>query len=133
MLNRQRGRKFPLVIALAVTLSLLLAPFGHAVSHDLAVPGAASETFQDASSATAASHNHSHSHSHSHSHDDGWPEEKHGPASHGHPAADHLHEVPAPVDFPAPVLAWCGGAPSIFPADFPLQGPSFAIERPPQA
>lgn len=129
MLNRQRGRTFPLVIALAMTLSLLLAPFGHAASHDLAVPGPVSETPQDASSATAANHDHSHGHSH----DDGWTEERHGPASHGHPAADHLHEVPAPVDFPAPVLAWCGGAPSIFPADFPSQGPSFPLERPPQA
>ena len=127
MLNRQRGRKSPFVIALAMTLSLLLAPFGHAVSHDLAVPGAVTETLQDASSATAANHNHSHSH------DDGWPEERHGPASHGHPAADHLHEVPAPVDFPPLTLAWCGGAPSTFPADFPPPGPSFAIERPPQA
>ena len=129
MVNRQRGSTFRLVIALAMTMTLLLSPFGHAALHDMTVPGAATETLQEASAAAVSRHNHGHSHSH----DEAWLQEGHTTASHGHHAADHLHEVPAPADFPALALTWSGDTPSAFPANFPPQGPLFPIERPPQS
>ncbi len=125
MMNRQCGRTFPLVIALAMTLSLLLSPFGHAA---LQGPAALSTDVHHSASALEVADA-----GHSHSHDAGWPDDSHTEATHGHHAADHSHEVPAAADSQVLPPVWGGG--SIFgaPADTPPRGPSFRIERPPRA
>jgi len=123
MLNRQRGRTFPLVIALAMALSLLLAPLGHAAIQD---PAAFNSNMHHGASAQGAA-------DHGHSHDADWPDGGDTEAPHSHHAGDHSHEVPAAAE----AIGWPLVCPKdrlcTPPAASPPQVPASRVDRPPRS
>lgn len=125
MTDRQRNRAFPLVIALAMVLSLLLTSLGHPTTHGQAAPAHTEGVHHDVLASEVTGHGHSH--------DADWPGQRHTGTALGHHAADHSHEIPAPAEIAALSVVRSGDQLHVFRPNSPLQGPSFRIERPPRS
>jgi hypothetical protein len=125
MTDRQQNRAFPLVIAVAMVLSLLLTSLGHTATHGQAAPAHTQGVHHDVLAPEVTSHGYSH--------DAGWPGQRHAGTAHGHHAADHSHEIPAPAEIAALTVVRTGDRLHAFLPNSPPQGPSFRIERPPRS
>lgn len=125
MMNRRNNGDLRHVLLCVMIYSLLLAPFGHALSHDLAVfgPGDVERHAVLAGQDDDPDH----------AHHDGLPDEQRAGHSHGHNPADHIHDIPAPASFwkhsfPPAGNRWRAVA-SLSHGD----GQSLGIERPPKS
>lgn len=119
------SKGFRVTLAFAMTLSMLLVPFGHSASHD---PTALAVAEVERHAALADEDN-----DYGHGHDDGWPEERDASHSHGHDPADHSHDLPVPADFGGHAFLLVGGSRHVAASFSHNRGPTFGIERPPRS
>lgn len=125
MIDRLQSVALRVVIALAMAVSLLLAPTGGSSSHDpAAVAQAEAERHVELAADIA---------DHGHSHDDGWDSERQPGHLHGHNPTDHLHDTPTYPPSVTALLVWKGDSwrMSAIPESLPLR--VFELDRPPRA
>jgi len=121
MTDWHNSRIVCLALAFAMTLSMLLAPFGPSASHDAAAL------------ALAEIERHAALTDKEDGHDDGLPGERDADHWHGHDPTNHSHDVPVPADFGGHAFLLAGSSRYVVLPFSHDRGPTFGIERPPRS